>query len=103
MAQNSSNAQKPSPFRLLALILLLVGILELMVWFQGERTATHHLLAALGFLLIAPNAYLNPIDGNAKASTLFKVQPRREAVGLPQLLGMLGTLLLLASFAVQWV
>lgn len=103
MAPNSTDARKQSPFRMLALITLLLGILELVVWVQGGGTATPHLLAGLGFLLITPNAYINPVDGNAKVSTLFKGQPRAQEAGLPQLAGLLGTLLLVASFAVRWI
>lgn len=102
MESNSSNQRKQSPFRMLALIFLLLGILELMVWVQGGGTATYHLLAGLGFLLITPNAYLDPVDGNAKVSTLFRIQPRPPTARIPQLLSMLGTILLIASFAVRW-
>ncbi|MYN05505.1 hypothetical protein GTP41_25765 [Pseudoduganella sp. DS3] len=103
MAPNSTNQPKQSPFRLLALIFLLLGILELTIWVQGGGTATHHLIMGLGFLLIAPNAYLDPINGNTRVSTLFRARPRPQAAGIPQRLSLVGTLLLVASFAVQWM
>ena len=87
----------------LAILFLLVGVGSLAEWIYGGRVETNELLKGLGFVLMAPDAHLNPIDLSAPLRTLLK--PRRPAHTnrTVQYVAMAGFALVVAGLAVAWL
>ena len=102
--ENISRAdQQPKSGRFLAILFFAVGIFYLADWLYGGQSATYRLLAGLGFVLMAPNAYFNPINLAMPVRNIFKPQMRPNASKPAQYIGLIGLLILVAGLVVRWL
>lgn len=64
---------------------------------------THRLLTGLGFLLFIPQAFTNPWANDSAVGALLRGRLRPTPAHLPQLLDVLGLVLVLAGLAIRWI
>lgn len=81
--------------------MLVFGLFHIADWLYGGLDAPFRLMTGLGFLLLAPEAFRNPIDLRMPLRQAFTPRPR--ASGVHDWLAGLGVLLLLAALAVRWL
>ena len=77
------------------------GLFHIADWLYGGLDEPFRLMTGLGFLLLAPEAFRNPISLRMPLRQAFAPRPRTS--GAHDWLAALGVLLLLAALAVRWL
>ena len=81
--------------------LMVFGLFYVADWLYGGLDEPFRLLTGLGFLLLAPEAFRNPISLRMPLPQAFAPRPRTS--GAHDWLAALGVLLLLAALAMRWL
>ena len=83
------------------ILFLVFGLFNIADWLYGGMEPTFRLLTGLGFLLLAPEAFRNPIGLTTPLRQAFKPRPR--ASGWFDWAAGVGLVLLFAAIAVRWL
>lgn len=81
--------------------MLAFGLFHIADWLYVGLDEPFRLLTGLGFLLLAPEAFRNPISLRTPLRQAFAPRPRSS--GAHDWLAGLGVLLLLAALALRWL
>lgn len=84
-----------------AILFVAIGAINIADWLYGARTNTYHFLFGLGFLLVAPQAFLHPIRLTAPLRGQFKIKPRASTP--IDWLAIAGIVLLVSGLVVRWL
>ena len=103
MEASSHIKHLPSRGYALAALFLLVGIGSIADWLYGGRVELHELLKGIGFVLMAPDAHLNPINLRAPLRAFLRPQPSSAANRPAQYLAMAGFTLVVAGLVARWL
>ena len=88
-------------FGTLLVLTVVFGLFHVADWLYGGLDEPFRLLTGLGFLLLAPEAFRNPISLRMPLPQAFAPRPRTS--GAHDWLAALGVLLLLAALAMRWL
>ena len=77
------------------------GLFHVADWLYGGLDELFRLMTGLGFLLLAPEAFRNPVSLRTPLRQAFAPRPRTS--GSHDWLAALGVLLLLAAVAMRWL
>ena len=81
--------------------LVVFGLFHVADWLYGGLDEPFRLMTGLGFLLLAPEAFRNPISLRTPLRQAFAPRPRTS--GAHDWLAALGVLLLLVALAIRWL
>jgi len=104
--EGSSHIKQPAARGyVLAALFLLVGLGSLADWLYGTRAELSELLKGLGFVLMAPDAHLNPVNLSAPLRTLLRPQPspNTNTNRVAQYVAMAGFALVITGLIVRWL
>jgi hypothetical protein len=80
---------------------LIFGLIYVFDWFYGGMTQLFRLVTGLGFVCLAPEAFLNPINASLPLRDMFK--SRSGVAGWRDWLAIAGVGLLVAGLALRWL
>lgn len=84
------------------ILFLVCGLFNIADWLYGGMAQSFRLLTGLGFLLLAPEAFRNPVNLSMPLRQAFKTTGPRVG-GWSDWLAALGVVLLLAALAIRWL
>lgn len=103
LPMESTSSAPTKQTRWLALFFAVVAIFLLADWVQGGFMPTHRLLTGLGFLFFVPHAFMNSWTNDSPLGALLRGQLRPIPAHLPQLLDVLGLVLVIIGLASRWI